>query len=228
VRWGIPQAINAGDAMYTLAYRALFDQLANSGPEIALDAQRVLQDACLALTRGQYLDLDFETRSQVSLDEYWEMIGGKTAALLAACTELGALAAGVNGDRRTAYREFGRSLGLAFQAQDDLLGIWGDEALTGKSSAGDLVAGKKSLPILFGLSRDGEFADRWRNDGPVRPDSAAGMATLLEAEGGKAFTEEQVHARIGNAMQYLEEASPEGDAGELLMHLANSLLGRRG
>jgi len=225
-RWGIPQAINAGDAMYTLAYRALLDQGAVSGPEIALEAQAVLQETSLALTRGQFLDLDFETRSEVSLEAYWEMIGGKTAALLAACTELGALAAGIEEPRRTAYREFGRSLGLAFQAQDDLLGIWGDESQTGKSTAGDLAAGKKSLPILYGLGRDGEFARRWRA-GPVHPDAAAGMAEILETEGARRFTEAQVHARTGEAMHYLEEAEPAGEPGELLAFLANSLIRRR-
>jgi len=225
-RWGIPQAINAGDAMYTLAYRALLDQRAVSGPEISLEMQRVLQDTCLALTRGQYLDLDFETRRDISLEEYWEMISGKTAALLAACTELGALAAGVSEDRQGAYREFGRSLGLAFQVQDDLLGIWGDESRTGKPSGGDLTAGKKSLPILFGLSQEGEFARRWRT-GPVLAEASSGMAAQLDAEGGREFTEAQVRTKTGEAMHFLEEAEPKGEIGELLVFLANSLIRRQ-
>lgn len=226
VRWGIPQAINAGDAMYTLAYRALLDLRDRTGAETALVAQEVLQDACLALTAGQFLDLDFETRMEVSLDEYWTMIGGKTAALLAACAELGALSAGAAGARRTAFRDFGRSLGLAFQAHDDLLGIWGEESRTGKSAAGDLAAGKKSLPILFGLAQGGEFARRWRQ-GPIRVDEAPAMARLLEGEGALRFTQEQVGLKTAEAMNSMKAAAPEGAPGELLFILANDLTRRR-
>ncbi|HUF37736.1 MAG TPA: polyprenyl synthetase family protein [Anaerolineales bacterium] len=225
-RWGIPQAINAGDAMYTLAYRALLDLRDVCGSEIALQAQAVLQETCLALTRGQYLDLDFETRSEVSLAEYWSMIEGKTAALLAACTELGALAARAPEERRRSYREFGRSLGSAFQAQDDLLGIWGNEKRTGKSVGGDLVSGKKSLPILFGLSQNGQFAGRWRA-GPVPPEAAGEFAALLEREGARTFTEEQVRIKTGEAMHHLEAAAPEGEVGAMLAELANRLLDRQ-
>ncbi len=227
VRWGIPQAINAGDAMYTLAYRALLDLRDQIGPETALAAQEVLQESCLALTAGQFLDLDFETRTEVSLNEYWAMIGGKTAALLGACAELGALSAGATGARRGAFRDFGRSLGLAFQAQDDLLGIWGEESRTGKSAAGDLAAGKKSLPILFGLAQDGEFARRWRQ-GPIRAEEAPAMANLLEQEGALRFTQEAVRAKTAEAMGALEAAAPEGAQGELLFALANDLIRRRG
>jgi geranylgeranyl diphosphate synthase type I len=154
------------------------------------------------------------------------MIGGKTAALLAACTELGALAAGVDLARRRAFRDFGRALGLAFQAQDDLLGIWGDEVHTGKSSAGDLSAGKKSLPILFGLSQDGAFALRWRM-GPIGSDEVAEVAALLEREGARSFTQEHVRARTHQAMQALESADPRGESGEQLAALANDLIHRQ-
>jgi geranylgeranyl diphosphate synthase type I len=89
-KWGIAQAINAGDAEYSLAYTAMLELAKNTSPEIALEAVNILQRTCVHLTQGQYLDISFETRPSVTLDDYWAMIGGKTAALIAACTELGA------------------------------------------------------------------------------------------------------------------------------------------
>ncbi len=218
-QWGIAQAINAGDAMYTLAYTAMLPL-----GVVALD---ILQRTCLHLTQGQYLDISFEGRTAVTVDEYWAMIGGKTAALLAACTELGALAAGADERRRAAYREFGRHLGLAFQVQDDLLGIWGNPSLTGKSAASDLAAGKKSLPVLYGLAQGGAFAERWA-EGPVSVDEAGVVAGMLAAEGAREFTQSQADGLTMKALGYLEEASPQGEAGAALGELANRLLGRAG
>ena len=224
-KWGIPQAINAGDAMYTLAYRALLRQTEISGAQIALAAQAVFQETCIALTRGQYLDLAFETRAEVTTEAYWAMIGGKTAALVSACAELGALAGGAGKERRMAFAEFGLNLGLAFQVQDDVLGIWGEEQLTGKSAASDLVAGKKSLPVLYGLSLDGPFAARWR-EGPVRMDEAQDIAELLRSEGALEYAQEQAASKTELAMQALSAAAPSGATGTLLAGLARDLLGR--
>ena len=115
------------------------------------------------------------------------MVEGKTAALIAASTELGALAALCDEPVSDKYREFGRLLGLAFQVQDDLLGIWGNSSLTGKSSHSDLVTGKLTLPIIYGLSRSGEFAARWKS-GSIQLAEVPGVIKLLEREGGKDFT----------------------------------------
>ncbi len=222
-KWGLAQAINAGDAEYTLAYTAMLDLKPS---EIALEAVNILQRTCLALTQGQYLDMSFETRSSVTLDEYWTMIGGKTAALTAACTELGALAARADAATRAGYREFGRYLGLAFQVQDDLLGIWGDAALTGKSAESDLVAGKKSIPVIYGLSQNGPFAARWAQ-GPITEPEAHALAAQLAAEGAQAYTQHMADDLTGKALRYLEEVKPYGEAGEALAELADMLLKRQ-
>jgi geranylgeranyl diphosphate synthase type I len=94
------------------------------------------------------LDLAYESRHDLTVDDYWLMVAGKTAALIAASTELGALSASSGKHVSDKYREFGRLLGMAFQVQDDLLGIWGNSSLTGKSSQSDLVTGKITLPII--------------------------------------------------------------------------------
>ena len=146
-KWGMPQAINAGDAMFTLAHLANLRLKETVSPEAALQAAAILQQTCLELTQGQYRDISYESRRELTIEDYWPMVSGKTAALIAASTEIGALAAGATPNVCTAYHQFGRSLGLAFQVQDDLLGIWGDTALTGKSTESDLVTGKNSLPV---------------------------------------------------------------------------------
>ena len=224
--WGIPQAINAGDAMFTTAHLALLGLEKTTSCETALKAARIVQETCLQLTQGQYLDMAYENRKDLSLDAYWQMVGGKTASLLAACTQLGALVAGANVDVLHAYRKFGRYLGLAFQAQDDLLGMWGDEALTGKSAESDLVTGKKSLPVLYGLSQGGAFARRW-TQGPVRNEEAPRLAAQLTNEGAQDYTQEQANRLTTQALEALDLAQPLGKAGGLLREMANQLLKRK-
>lgn len=226
-QWGVPQAINSGDAMLTLAHLSLLRLAETSSPEVALQAMQVLQSACLQLTKGQFLDLLYEERGDLTLDAYWPMVGGKTAALLAACTELGALVANASPEVRKAYRQFGHDLGLAFQALDDILGIWGDAALTGKSSESDLLAGKKSLPVLFGLGRNGLFASRWQQ-GAITPEETGPLAAQLEAEGARAYAQEKAALWTDQALQALAQAAPRGEAGEALHALARQLLNRQG
>ncbi len=174
-RCGIAQALNTGDTLFVLAQQAVLKLAATTSSEVALAAAQFVQDTCLALTQGQYLDLSYEGRVDLSEADYWPMVRGKTAALVEACTYIGALCAQAQPAVCQTYREFGNLLGLAFQVQDDLLGIWGDAASTGKSTASDLVSGKKTLPVLYGLSRQGEFARRW-SKGAIRPEETPALA----------------------------------------------------
>lgn len=226
-KYGMAQAINAGDAMFTLAHLATLGLSERVSPTITLQAISILQETCLQLTQGQYLDLAYETRGNLNLEAYWPMIRGKTAALIAACTELGSLVAGATDTIRTHYRQFGESLGLAFQAQDDLLGIWGDAALTGKSSKSDLLSGKKSLPVLFGLSQNGPFAERWLQ-GPIKAEEVPRLAAQLEANGGQAYTIKTATSLTKQALKSLQDAQPKGEAGQALDQLAYQLLNRTG
>lgn len=225
-RWGIPQAINAGDTMFILAHLAMNRLEEMVEAPATFQASQLLNETCLRLTQGQYLDLSYEERGDLALEAYWPMVEGKTAALLAACTQLGALIAGATEDIRQAYCQFGTSLGLAFQAQDDLLGIWGDAALTGKSSESDLLRGKKSLPVLYGLTRNGLFAERWMK-GAISAAEVPDLAAQLEAEGARNYTRKTANRLTEQALGALETAQPQGDAGEALVELADKLLHRQ-
>lgn len=224
-RWGVAQAINAGDALFALAFIALERLGETVSTQAALHATQVLLESCLTLTKGQYLDISYEGRNNLTIEDYWPMVSGKTAALLSACTELGALAAQANPDVCAAYRRFGHLLGLAFQAQDDLLGIWGDANLTGKSVHSDLISGKKSLPVLYGLSQGGAFADRWVR-GAIQSEEVPELAAQLEADGARAFTQEQATKLTAQALEALQETGLQGEAGEALSFLAHRLLNR--
>ena len=225
-KWGIPLAINVGDAMLTLAHLAILRLEVTSGCVIALEAEKILQHTCMELTRGQHRDISYADRRVMSLEDYWPMVAGKTGALLSACTVLGALVAGADKEKIAALHEFGMNLGIAFQALDDLLGVWGDAALIGKSNDSDLVSGKKSLPVLYGLSQAGEFAHRWQK-GSILPEEVREVAQLLEAEGARDYTQETAACFTDKALQALDRAQPSGQAGEELASLAAQLLQRK-
>jgi geranylgeranyl diphosphate synthase type I len=135
------------------------------------------------------------------------------------------LIADVNEKKLDAYRRFGMDLGLSFQLLDDILGIWGDTIKIGKSNASDLVAGKKSLPVLYGLAQNGNFARRWLS-GPILPDEVPELADYLEAEGAKVYAQNEANRLTDSALHALQQAQPIGKAGIALTQLAHQLLNR--
>jgi len=226
-KWGLPQAINAGDAMFALSQIAMLELHPPVSPQITLQASRLLHQTAVRLTQGQHLDMLFESRPQVEIEEYWQMVEGKTAALIAACTELGALIAGAPDPTRRAYHEFGRMLGLAFQAWDDYLGIWGNSALTGKSTTTDLMKRKKTLPVIYGLRQGKQFARLWESGEPRSPESVPMLASALEEDGARSYTEAVTADLTTQALSALDNAAPVGEAGDALRELTNLLLRRQ-
>jgi geranylgeranyl diphosphate synthase type I len=225
VKWGAPMAINVGDSLFVIANQSMMDLSQHYPSDIVVKATTVLNNTCLDLTRGQFLDMSYEGRKDLAPEDYWPMVAGKTAALLSACTQIGAILGGADEDKQETYRAFGHYLGLAFQVQDDILGIWGNEAVTGKSAASDLVEGKNSLPVLAGLSRKGKFAKRWA-EGPIRPEEVEELASVLATEGGYDTAYDAAKSMTDLAINSLQEANPQGEAGELLFQLADKLLNR--
>lgn len=157
--WGIGQGVNAGDGLLLVAHLALY-QLADAGvpPAVVLEVARRFNQTILDVCEGQFLDMSFEGRLDLGEDDYLAMIGRKTAALLAGATSLGAIVGGAEPAAVQALANFGRNLGLSFQIQDDVLGIWGQPAITGKPYAADLLQRKVSLPIIRALHEDAAAA----------------------------------------------------------------------
>ena len=125
-QWGLENAINTGDALFALAYTAMGHLHGRVPDSVAVKAYAILNETNLLLTRGQHLDMRFERQPVVTVDEYLTMIEGKSAALLAAAAQLGALIGSGDSDAAAIYHRFGTNLGIAFQIRDDILGIWGD------------------------------------------------------------------------------------------------------
>lgn len=224
--WGQPQAINTGDAMFAMAHLALGRLIDRGVPaEIVVRALRRFDEVCVELTRGQYNDMTFETRNGVAVDEYLAMITGKTAALISLSTELGALVAGADEATVRHFTEYGRNLGLAFQIQDDILGIWGDESVTGKSVATDIATRKKTMPVLYGLERSQELRERYAetgdSDGFVRD-----VVAELDKIGARRYTAAQADAYTEGALDSLTAALPVGPAGVALHQITAMLLRR--
>ncbi|MBK8988586.1 MAG: polyprenyl synthetase family protein [Chloroflexi bacterium] len=224
--WGIEQAINTGDAMFALAHLAL-NRLIERGvtAPIVVEALRRFDETCLGLTQGQHDDMDFEKRTEVSVAEYMAMIEGKTAVLVSLATELGARIAGADEAIVAHYAQFGLDLGLAFQVKDDILGIWGDETVTGKSAATDIITKKKTLPVLYGLERSAELRQLYA---AAAPDAAFVQQAihLLDAHGAREFTQSKASEYSEGAVDHLQAAQPNGRAATALHELTEMLLQR--
>jgi geranylgeranyl diphosphate synthase type I len=230
--WGVPQAINVGDGLFALTHLSL-TQLADRGvpPVRVLEAMRVFAAACVALTEGQFLDMDFEAREDVTLDEYLQMIRCKTAALVRVACHLGALVADAPPETVAHYARFGEYLGMAFQVLDDWLGVWGEEAVTGKPVGDDIRERKKNYPVVYALERLAQAGDRrlaalYRRD---RVDEATMQAILdvLHEVDAAAHTQQVACAYHEQALAALAATGIENQAQTWLAELARALLVRQ-
>jgi geranylgeranyl diphosphate synthase type I len=148
----LAQGINAGDGMLIVAHLALHRLVDQGIPaDISLRVLRRFDQTILTICEGQFLDLSYEGDLRITEEDYLAMIGRKTATLIASAAELGSIVGGAEQMSSQAFFRFGESLGMAFQIQDDILGIWGDPEITGKPRAADLYRRKVSLPIVHAL-----------------------------------------------------------------------------
>ncbi|MFG2980645.1 family 2 encapsulin nanocompartment cargo protein polyprenyl transferase [Streptomyces sp. NPDC048258] len=216
--FGIPDAIITGDAMMALALRLLAED-----PHPASAAASARLAACvIELCAGQQADCAFEQRPYVSLDECLTMATAKTGALLGCACALGALYAGAGPEEVDAMDAFGREAGLAFQLIDDLIGIWGDPGHTGKPAGADLLARKKSLPVVAaltsGTAAGEELAALYA--GPMTGGDVHRAAEAVDRAGGRDWAQAHAADRMGRAVQQLSRAVPDLAAAGGLLALA--------
>ena len=225
-QWGVAQAINAGDALFSIAQLSMLDLIKTTDEVIANQGLKRLNQVCLQLTQGQYLDIAFESKSEVDTQAYLTMIAGKTGALLALSATMGGLVAHQTQDQLVLLAEFGESLGLAFQIQDDILGIWGNSRTIGKSTASDIITHKKTLPIIFGLQHCPEFQKAWNNLNPS-PAHVKQMAKILASCGAQVYTRSQAEIYTKKAFDALERIFSNKNAyAQALFALTDQLLNR--
>jgi geranylgeranyl diphosphate synthase type I len=222
---GIPQAINAGDALFSLS-RVALHRLSDLGFSDArvLRVMRLYDMTCVALCEGQYLDIwASEQAEPMSVELYFDMIGRKTAALIAASIEAGALLATDDEAVIARYRAFGWALGIAFQLNDDLLGIWGEQRQTGKEPS-DVARHKMTLPVIYAFDhanpQECATLERvWRTDEP-QDGLVADAVALIERLGGRDYTRDQARRYRDKALLELEAAGVvDADALESLRRI---------
>ncbi len=206
--WGPSQAINAGDAMFTLAYLALAG-LKKTGiaDRKIVECIGVLTRACLELCEGQYLDIEYEGRLDITVDDYVDMAARKTAALFAVASHLGAYLGSEDGELVDYLRLFGRELGMVFQIHDDMLGIWGAPNTVGKS-ADDICHRKKTLPVAYGL-QSSKGATRVRLRKLYSKDSIEGedikkVIKVLDDLGAREYSVSVAQRHYDKALAYLD------------------------
>ncbi|MFG2683247.1 polyprenyl synthetase family protein [Streptomyces sp. NPDC048392] len=218
--FGTPAAVLTGDALLVAALRTL----AQAPTGRSGTAVRELVGTLLELVEGQSHDVAFERAHEVSVADYLAMAAGKTGSLVGCACALGGVLAGADTVRVGGLREFGRHLGVAFQCTDDILGIWGRSAHSGKPVGADLAARKKSLPVVAALAAPGAAAERLRElyRTPHRPEETdVDLARhLVEEAGGRQAAEEEARRHLAVALRFLSLARPAAEAYRQLRDIA--------
>ncbi|MGW0423325.1 polyprenyl synthetase family protein [Streptomyces sp. NPDC003015] len=224
--FGTPAAVLTGDALLVAAVRTVAD----APSEHAAVAVQELVGTLADLVRGQSLDVEFEDAPEVSVAQYLAMAEGKTGSLMGCACALGGLLAGADSGRVAGLREFGRRLGTAFQCADDLLGIWGRTARSGKPVGADLAAHKRSLPVVAALASTDPAARQLRSlyrlPRPLDEREVELARELVEQAGGRQAAEEEAHRQLAAAMRALACAQPTADTYRQLQEIAWSMIRR--
>jgi geranylgeranyl diphosphate synthase type I len=224
-RSGVPLAINTGDALFAMAHSGIYGLLDSGvqGDQL-LEVSRLLDQTVIQLCEGQHLDMRFETQSKITTAEYLKMIHGKTSALIACACQIGAMLSPADESKLMHFADFGRNLGLAFQMQDDILGIWGEPEKTGKPSGDDLLLRKTTLPVILGHQHSPHFTRLWQ----AAPDEGGidELAAELDALGIRSLVQEYADRYSAAASRSLQLAEPLNPAGSMLQDLVSSLLRR--
>lgn len=226
-KWNDNVAILSGDAMLILAYKVLSSCGSDKFPEIL----HVFTETTLQICEGQQFDMEFETRDDVTVEEYMEMIRLKTAVLLACALKCGAIAGGASNDDAEALYNFGIEIGLAFQLQDDVLDVYGDPAVFGKKIGGDIMCDKKTFLLIsaekMAGAEDKAVLDSWIGHSECDPESKIAAVTgVYDRTGVREMAEHEIDAHFEKAMQYLDLVSLKEERKSQLRAVAAHLMHR--
>ena len=226
-RWDANKAILSGDSMLVLAYQRMQQVPADKLPAV-LD---LFTETALEIGEGQEYDMAFETRNDVTEDEYIEMIRLKTSVLLACALKIGAvLADAPQEDAERLYR-FGEQVGLAFQLQDDLLDVYGDPAVFGKAIGGDITSNKKTYMLINAVNRANEEQrkelERWISATDFdRAEKVQAVTRLYDEIGIRQLCEEKINYYFELARQTLAEVNVPEERKTALRQYMDELLHR--
>ncbi|MFM2000132.1 MAG: hypothetical protein RL204_2079 [Bacteroidota bacterium] len=227
-KWNSNVAILSGDAMMIQSYQLLH----KTNPERFHEVYKIFNQTALEVCEGQQMDMDFETRNDVELSEYIEMIRLKTSVLLAGAMKIGAVIGGadkVNADRL--YR-IGEYSGLAFQLLDDYLDVFGDQAKVGKQIAGDIISDKKTFLLIKALERakdtDAEVLKYWIGKRPKDPtEKVRAVKAIFEKLEVDVALKEKVMEYHDRALGELDAIPVEKERKQALYDFAEGLIGRQ-
>lgn len=226
-KWNSNIAILSGDAMYTAAFR----QIALSPAHILPHVLDVFTRTALEVCEGQQMDMDFETRTKVSIPEYIRMIELKTAVLLAGALEIGALCGGAYATEAHKLYEFGKHVGIAFQLQDDILDVYGDPDKFGKQVGGDIVSNKKTFLLISALDKADAYSkealQNWMQAG--NGDSSAkvkAVTAIYDLLGIRALAESEMWKHYDMGIAALQSMQVDAAKKELLQKFTDGLMVR--
>ncbi len=227
VKWNDNTAILSGDAMMIKAYQLL----AKCNPAIFPIIIPIFSKTAIEVCEGQQYDMDFESRNDVSVSEYMEMIRLKTAVLLAASLQIGAICGGAKAADAKLLYEFGIGIGLAFQLKDDLLDVWGDVKKFGKKIGGDICCNKKTFLLINAYDKANadqkKELDRWLlSETTDRDAKVAAVTELYERLGIKSLAEQSMREYYDRAIAALDKVGIEKERKDVLYQLAYDLMYR--
>ncbi|MBI2935244.1 MAG: polyprenyl synthetase family protein [Chloroflexi bacterium] len=230
--WGQPQALEAGNTMRVLADLTLLTLHARLAPVSRMvKASGVLTGYYLEMIEGQYLDLSYEKSATITLQGYMEMVSRKTGALMEAAMYLGAFVGTQDEEQIRALALCGRFLGLGFQIRDDVLGIWGDTATTGKATGADLYRKKKSFPVVYVMERGSPVQKRRVADLYAREKLSASdveeLTSILEQRGAREFAQRIAEEQCAQALTHAHQARLSASTRQELEELVDFLTTRQ-
>ncbi len=227
-KWDINTGILSGDAMLILAYQ-YFEKYE---PAIFKELAKLFSKTALEVCEGQQWDVDFETRTDVSIPEYLKMIQYKTAVLVAAAMKMGAIIAETSEENANLIYDFGLNLGLAFQLQDDYLDAFGNPETFGKQVGGDIIENKKTYLYLKALEfastdQAHQLADLFAIQPEDSSDKIAAVKEIFVASGAAQETKNAIQDFTFKAFDTLQKISIDNDKKDMLRTFGENLMGRK-